>query len=99
MIAFCLPDILMRRRSLILVLASLSALTLPLAAQIFTSKPATPPDSETISALLQRRGYRHLGDIRKRGDVYLVSATSARGDRRQLVVASDGTIVGERPHP
>lgn len=89
----------MRRRSLLLALASLSALTLPLGAQIFIGKPAAPPVGETIAALLQRRGYRELGDIRKRGDVYLVTATSARGVRRQLVVASDGTIVGERAQP
>lgn len=89
----------MSRRAVLLILASFSALTLPLAARVFTTRADAANESEKMAIMLRQRGYREVGEIERRGDVFVVLATSRSGQRRRLVVTPDGTIVGDRALP
>lgn len=83
-------------RSFLLLAASLFVLTLPLAAAVFRSKPTDRISQTEMQALLARQGYREVSEGRARGDVVIFSAITPEGKHRQLILAADGMIVGER---
>lgn len=86
----------MTRRTLLFFGVTFAALTLPLAAAVFNQRATQALSNQDLSTLLTRRGYSELGPAQRRGDVVLLTVTDRNGQRQQLVVTFDGTVVGER---
>jgi hypothetical protein len=55
-------------------------------------RPAAPMASGDVTALLQKRGYRDVSAVRRKGAHFVVQATGSRGEQVTLVV--DG-LTGE----
>ena len=89
----------MQRRLIVLLSVIVLALTLPLAAAVLSQRVGIGLSEGDISALLLRRGYKDVRGVTHRGDVMIFDVTLPKGQKRQLVVTRDGTIVGDRAQP
>lgn len=86
----------MPQRRRLLLAGLISAFSLPLAAAALRHSATEKPATQDLRKALERQGFRDIDEGRRRGDVVLFVATGRAGGRHQLIVAPDGTIVGER---